>query len=289
MERTKSSLLCLSFLVIAITSEARIKKVKLQDALTQKLVSMKATSLGSFQGECMEMSLKNLNPDSLEITVEPGYKLNSEKDELQDILLIKEAIFVLRKGEEKKQKVVGFCCQNHNLCPKQGAKYNEKAKQDERLKQLAKYLSKSKFNDNVVQQSIWSISDSLQTASVGEACLDSQFLKLRTLISNIKGEPVPDYTILQKTYVAPSGRIYISNVAVKGNMTFENSKYQYCYFRVFDASNQQVSSEIGQWLDTGNQKPYEFYVPATQLSKGIYTLKLTAESGEQLGEKKISL
>jgi hypothetical protein len=282
-------LVCISLILIPHFYQAKCKKVNLQEALQKKMVSMKAHSLGGHQGNCMEMQLQNLNPDSLEVTVEPGYKLNSEKETQQDILVIREALFVMKKGEAKKQNVYGFCCQNHNLSPSKGAKYNDKAKQDERLRILARFLNSSKFEDHIAQQSIWAISDSIETASIGEAGRDSQIVKLRSMVSAIKGEPVPDYTIIQKSYTSPTGRIYMSNLAVKGSMNFSNPKYQYCYFKVYDIHNQQVSEEVGQWLDANNSKKYEFYAPVQALSKGIYTLKLLNDKGESLGEKKVTL
>jgi hypothetical protein len=289
MKRIVTSLVCISLILTPHIYQAKCKRISLQEALQNKLVSMKAQSLGGHSGYCMEVQLKNLNPDSLEVLLEPGYKLNSVKEVQQDILVIKEAVFVMRKGEEKKQTVYGFCCQNHNLSPSKGAMYNDKAKQDEKLKMLARFLNTTKFPDNIVQQSVWAISDSIETASIGETGRDSQLVKLRGMVSAIKGEPVPDYSILQKTYTSPAGRIYMINMAIKGSMSFSNSKYQYCYFKVFDATNQQVSEETGQWLDSGNGARYEFYVPAKELAKGVYTLKLVSEGGEALGEKKVRL
>lgn len=284
----------LHFAIVALLlcvhpAEAVIKKVTFKKAVESNLVSAKALSRGGHQGFCMDLTLRNLSPDSIEVTVEPGLKLNSEKDDLQDILVTREAIFVMAKGREQKQSVYGFCCQAHNRSPIDGAKYNLKSKPDDNLQKLAAYLSKSKFDDQVVQQSIWAISDSNQTAGIGGGgCIDTNLFKLRTLVSRLKGEPVPDYQLVQKTVQLANGRMYTVNLALRGSMPFQNPAYQYCYLKVFDAGNQQVGVEIGQWLNGTSSGKYDFDVPAQQLAKGEYTLKLIGDN-KVLGEKKVKV
>lgn len=284
----------LHFAIVALLlcvhpAEAVIKKVTFKKAVESNLVSAKALSRGGPQGFCMDLTLRNLSPDSIEVTVEPGLKLNSEKDDLQDILVTREAIFVMAKGREQKQSVYGFCCQAHNRSPIDGAKYNLKSKPDDNLQKLAAYLSKSKFDDQVVQQSIWAISDSNQTAGIGGGgCIDTNLFKLRTLVSRLKGEPVPDYQLVQKVVQLANGRMYTVNLALRGSMPFQNPAYQYCYLKVFDAGNQQVGVEIGQWLNGTSSGKYDFDVPAQQLAKGEYTLKLIGDN-KVLGEKKVKV
>lgn len=280
-----------AFVVLTASKPATalVKKMTFKKAIEANLVSAKALSRGGHQGFCMDLTLRNLSPDSLEVTVEPGLKLNSEKDDLQDILVTREAIFVMAKGREQKQSVYGFCCQAHNRSPIDGAKYNLKSKPDDNLQKLAVYLSKSKFDDQVVQQSIWAISDSNQTAGIGGGgCIDTNLFKLRTLVSRLKGEPVPDYLLVQKVVQLANGRMYTVNIALKGTLAFQNPNYQYCYLKVFDANNQQVSVEIGQWLSSTASGQYNFDVPAQQLAKGEYTLKLVGDN-RVLGEKKVKV
>lgn len=278
-----------ALLICPMFQWATLKKINFNTALNNGLISSKAISRGSHQGFCMEVTVKNLSPDSLEVTLEPGLKLNSEKETDQDIIVIRQAIFTLSKGKTLQQSVFGFCCQAHNASPSKGAKYNFKSKPDEKLRMLANYLSTTNHDDETMQRSIWAISDSNQTASIGaHKNLDSNITKLRQLVSHIKGEPIPDYMLVQKTYVLPNGRLYTINVALKGNISYNNPTYQYCYLKMYNAQNQQVNVEIGQWIDGTHQGNYNFDVPAKTLSKGTYTLKLEANN-KILGEKKVMI
>lgn len=73
-------------------------------ALEGKYVQTNFTSAGGYHGFCMNMRIKNLGTDTLFVLLEAGRRLNSVDDKNQDILIVKEELFVLGARMEKISK-----------------------------------------------------------------------------------------------------------------------------------------------------------------------------------------
>src|SRR5688500_1919700 len=93
-------LLIIALLTCSIRLNASHQKMHLQKALDLHLVKASCNSLGSHQGYCMNMHLKNLGSDSLIVILEAGRRLNSVEEKNQDILVIHEETILLGKKEE---------------------------------------------------------------------------------------------------------------------------------------------------------------------------------------------
>jgi hypothetical protein len=277
-EEIMNRLILILLAFISLHASAKHQKMNLGNALGKKLVKATALSAGGYQDYCMNMNLKNLSDDSLIVIVEAGRRLNSLEESDQDILITHEEIIVLKKHEDKWFKVKGFCCQANNHSPRLNAKYHVNTLADSGLVTLARYLSSGTFDAHVAQQAVWAISDKKPTAQIADQN-DSLLLPLRQLVSAIKGEPLPWFSIISKTYVFPSGTMVNYPQYLRGKLNYSNDKDCYTTLHVLDERGIEVCQIIKQWTLTGN-RDLNLNIPVKGLAKGKYTVELKTENKE---------
>lgn len=272
-------LLFIPLFFVSLLANAKHTKLNLQKAIDLNLVKAKAQSLGGYQGYCMNVNVRSMTMDSLAVVVEAGRKLNSVDDKNQDILIIKEEVILLGSMQDKWMKVKGYCCQASNHAPSQNAKYDINKLGDSSLVTLARYLSVSSFDSHVEQQAIWAISDKKPTANIASKD-DSLLLPLRQLVANMKGEPLPWYTIISKTFVYPSGAMLNCPLYLRGKLNYSNDKDSYVTLFILDKNGAPVCLLKSQWLKATGGDEYALNIPVKGLPKGKYSIGLKTSEKE---------
>lgn len=268
-----------AIMIMAIQLEGRNVRMTLQKAIERKMVSAKAISLGGYQGYCMNITLKNLSPDSLVVLVEPGRRINSVDDKFQDILVVREEIIAMRRAEEKSAKVKGYCCQASNCAPGNGQKYDVNKLADSNLVYLARFLNQNCFDANAEQHSIWALSNNHLVANIASQT-DTTLMPLKQLVAGLKGEQLPWYSVLVDTYVYRSGNISTFPQLLRGNMTYTNDKEDYVTLYIYNEKGEQVGVQRSQWLGTGTNLNYALNIPLKGIGKGKYTVALKTKDRE---------
>lgn len=277
--------ICIIFTALQLS--AKHQKLNLQKAIDLKLVKVKATSLGGHAGFCIQMQLTNLGKDSLVVLIEAGRRLNSLDEKDQDILIVQQQVISLRRAEEKTFSVKGYCCQASKSAPKANARYDVNKLADSSLVKLARYLNLNIFDEDVEQQSVWAISDKHPAARITSKN-DSLILPLRCFVADIKGEKLPWYTVVSRTYVYNSGAISVFPLLLKGKMQYSADKDSYITLSVLDEKGQQVCLEQNQWFKAASQADYNVALPVKGLAKGKYTIELKTPE-KQLAKQEFEL
>ncbi|MBA3664541.1 MAG: hypothetical protein H0W61_10080 [Bacteroidetes bacterium] len=272
-------IIIITLALVSFNAKAKHQKLNLQKAMEQHLVKAKANSLGGYQGYCMNLNLISLSPDSLIVYIEAGRRLNSTDDKNQDILIVKEEIIVLSKLENKWVKVKGYCCQANNHSPSQNAKYDINTLADSSLVTLARYLNAGSFDAHVEQQAIWAISDKKPTANITMRN-DSLSLPLRELVATLKGEPLPWYTVISRTYVFTSGVMENYPQLLRGKLNYSNDRDTYVTLFILDNKGKEVCLLKSQWMKAEVNGNYDLNVPVKSLAKGKYSIGLRTSDKE---------
>jgi hypothetical protein len=260
------------FLVIFFITKLESKvQISIQKAFDKKYITAKAICKGGLE---LDYTVSNLLKDSLFITIPPGWRFNSNagKNDYQDILITHEEIMVLKPKETKTFDINGYCCEATKGGPQKGAPYTLGKLADSSLVSLARYLNTHKVDENTKQYSVWAISDGKETANI-TSNNDSIASLLRTFVANIKGEPLPWYTLLKRAKITNSGQVQDHPVRFKADINYGVIKtcYSYCY--IIDSTGQKVSEIFGQWLHPENTD-YKANFNVAGLKKGEYKLVL---------------
>ncbi|MBS1651977.1 MAG: hypothetical protein JSU07_08220 [Bacteroidetes bacterium] len=252
------------------------KNVTLLKAINDKQISIKANSLGGYKGDCVHIELKNLSPDSLEIIIESGTTMVSENVIYQDILITKQENISLKSFETKAASLTGFCCRAKKCGPQKGNKFKPMPARKPELKLLASYISKAKYSNDVIQNAIWAVSDSFNTALVIDP-KDSLVKKLRSYVCKLKNEIEPWYEITSKTLVYLGGSMQNFNLQLSGILPYVNPKYQYAYLEIINEKGKKIGICVGDWLQEGAHN-YQINIPVAGLPDGKYQVTLSANN-----------
>jgi hypothetical protein len=271
-------------LLMTLTMDAARLRMTLERALAARAVSGKGISLGGHAGFCVSIQLGNLTRDSLFITVEAGRRLNSVDDRMQDLLVMKSATVALCPGDVKEIKLNAFCCQARNSSPSPRMMYSAGSLADSNLLKLAKFSEPANYDQRNVQSAIWALSDGYSLASISQ---DSIHAPLRTFVAKLLGVKVPWYTLETVTYVFRNGTISIVPVKLKGKLEYKYYGNENYLFSVTDSSGMPVALLKSGWLPA-DKTEYDIEFPVTQLSKGKYTVSLSA-GGRVLSKEEFEL
>lgn len=263
------------FLAICVITKLHGKvQLSIQKAFDKKYITAMAICKGGLE---LDYSVSNLIKDSLLITIPAGWRFNSNagKNDYQDILMTHEEILVLKPKETKKFDIRGFCCEATKGGPQKGAPYTLGKLADSSLVSLARYLNTHKVDENTQQYSVWSISDGKETANI-TSNNDSIASLLRSFVAQVKGEPLPWYTLLKRAKITNSGQVLDHPVRFKADINYGVTKtcYSYCY--ITDSTGQKVSEIFGQWLQPENTD-YKANFNVAGLKKGEYKLVLVGK------------
>ena len=189
----------ISFLLIAFSlSDTPVFAnaiLSVEEAAKKGFVKLFIKSKGGYTGEVIEMKVQNLTNRKLDLRLEAGRKLDSKKQNEQDILVTREQEFFVNANQTKSLNVSGMCCQAHNNAPTAKHEYLVGNIADSSLIKLAMFIDKNKYYSNYsAQQAVWVVSDDNSIGSIDD---DDKDVKnnLRTFVSKLTGKAIPTYDV----------------------------------------------------------------------------------------------
>lgn len=257
---------------------AKHKSISIENAYKSGLIKFKIKGTGTYKGNCLKISFKNNSDDSLFLQLEAGRRLDSRNNTEQDILVIKDQIFVLSGHQKKEFNVYGFCCQASNHAPGKDSIFSIGKIADVDLVRLSAFCNINKFTDNETQNAVWCISDKRPLASIPESNEN-----LRKFVSKITKEEIPWYQI---EYEKSSSNTVISDKVerISGNITYTLNKNDFYKIELRDAKGNLVQNYTNKKLAEKGTYDYWFDMQVTNYPKGKYFIHIY--NGDELVTKK---
>ncbi len=159
-------LFCLSQICSSHCFSLSREFISVQKLLDTGQLGSRIKSLGGHSGRCIEWELQNNNSDSLYVWIEAGRKLDSDNPGEQDILVVRHERVALGPRESTKVAVEGVCCQATNSSPETESSYSPGKMAPDVWVLIANYISASDFPSEVVQHTIWVLSDEHDIRSI---------------------------------------------------------------------------------------------------------------------------
>jgi hypothetical protein len=256
-------------LIIGSTMLQAKTTISIDKAIEKKMIKTEVVCKG---GLTVDYKIKNETNDSLKIVMPAGWRMNSVKEEYQDILVTQEQILALGKNQQKTFEIKGYCCEADHSGPSQGLKYEPGKMADKNLVLIASYLNATRFDENTQQYTVWAVSNNKPTANI-VGSNDSLTQELRHFVARVKGEPIPWFTLYKRVKINSYGEINEYPMQLKANVNYTVDKTCYAYFYVIDSLGKKVATITGQWLRPGNHD-YAVNVDVKGLQKGKYKIVL---------------
>lgn len=256
--------------------------ISIEDAILRNMISCSIVNKGSHEGNCIDLTVKNLTSNRLSVKLESGRNLASVDTNKQDILVVREELFVLNPSQTQHKEVFGFCSQSHKSAPEKDELYTVGAMKDKNIVKLTQHLAVNKYPISAMQEAIWTMTNNRPIASIFHNNRDS-IENLQEFVAQFTKSMSPWYSI---EYTEPDSGM-ASNVAknIHGNIEVRLAKNTVVKIVVYDKFNiPQLRTEI-LTTEQANKHPFSVNVqslPGGRYHIGFYTL------GGRLDEKVFS-
>lgn len=169
-------------------------KTLLTELIEDGLIDVQALGNGTHEGESVEVSVTSLSTSAISSSIPVGWVFISERPEVQDLLVVREEVFVLSPSATKTIMCRAFCCESSGSPPMESERYRAGRLADPSLVQVALACAARDYDDHAIQHAIWVVSDGHDIAGMG--AMDSTLNDtLRNALSEINGQPVPRYSL----------------------------------------------------------------------------------------------
>ena len=279
-------IIALSLSFIASKEKDKEDYYTIQECLDSNFIKVEVLGDGGYQEECVKLSVKNISSQELKIKLEPGRRLISDDSTVQDILIVKEKLFLLAVGATFDFKGYGFCCQNYNSVPKKDSAFNIGFVENENFVILANVINENNFPANAIQHAIWVLSDSISFSSV-QAYNMADILLLRKTLANILGIEIPWYTL---SYVQDTASLFSNRPKIiKGNFKYYVKNNSVITINIRNSNGQIVKTLIKEIAK--NPGTYDLYLDMNVANwrKGKYSVFVYADYSNILLKKEFVL
>lgn len=171
------------------------KYSSLAELTGRRALSAKITGLGGHLGECVEISLANLSPDTSFVRLEPGRLLTSSDTLAQDILITREGLLALAPGEKRNIRVYGFCAEASMASPDSAGTFALGSMADSTIVVLAEFLDEkgNGYPEGAIQHAVWCLTDCHDVMGIyGDDTED--LAELRGLVASLQKIKYPGYS-----------------------------------------------------------------------------------------------
>lgn len=265
-------------------------RLTLGNGIKSGMIKATVKGKGGHTGDCILMNIVNLSSLDTTIYIEAGRRLKSVDSTVQDILIVKEIPLLVRAGEEKEINIFGFCCQATNHSPSKNEAFEVGQMADHGLVKLAEFLSANPYDNGIMQNAVWVVSDNHPLASVGSSNANKrkELKKLHNILATIKNLPI-DFSWYSLTYKTDTARLF-SGIAdsLYGDIDYSLWKNTTASLLVTDVRGHVVHRIFVDKVHNPNTYSYEIKMSVDGWPKGKYFLRLVADNQKKL-EKEFDL
>ena len=149
----------LLFLLLSLGSglvaAANNRPISLQGAISTKRITVKATGLGGYCGQCLHLELTNNTDTAWDVKVNPGLIFVPEDTTYQNLVAWgSETVSVAAKSTGE-VNVLTFCGKSYAHSPARNLRFNYWKRGDSNLVKTLVYAKKNKITPYVVQDAVW--------------------------------------------------------------------------------------------------------------------------------------
>ncbi len=169
----KTIALVISLVLSSCIFAGEAASYSLFDALQKKLIKVIIKGRGttsdnssSHYGRCITVNVKNISQQRLDLTIEAGRKLKCYKDSVQSMVISQTEMFALGPGNSSDFTINAFCTSKHSGAPGVKNEFSMQGMAKGYLYELVKLIESLDCQDNMGQQAVWVLTDSISTANI---------------------------------------------------------------------------------------------------------------------------
>lgn len=130
-------------------------QISLPEAVEQGTIILKAKGTGGYQGQCLEVSLRNLSESAIRVIVPAGSYFESIDGDIQDLVVTSRHEAEIAAGQVRSLRLWTMCTQSHNSSPYSGADYAFIGMGSTGLTRLAETIATNHYQNSTAQSAVW--------------------------------------------------------------------------------------------------------------------------------------
>ncbi len=159
---TVSLLLCMS-----VAFPQKSDTFSLQEALSKRMIQVKAKGLGGYQGKKLRVSLRNPGREQVTIRIEPGQFFLGEDTGFQRLIITQEVVASVNPQEIKLVDCFTMCTQSSRMSPRAGLGFTASGLASGPLLTLAGLIAEKGYQEaSAAQSAVWDVADNHQPESI---------------------------------------------------------------------------------------------------------------------------
>jgi hypothetical protein len=269
----KTMLVAIFFIAVSFTiSPDGASPLLLNKAIKDGFVKSDVKSLGGYSGDCLTLTLKNLKSVPISILIPSGTIFEAADPEVQNLIVVKERLIVLKSNESKSTVLIGFCSNAPKKSPPVGIVYKPIDSASQNLKKISEYLNKSEFSEHAVQSAIWCVTDGNYLSEVYDENPEKS-KDLRTEISKITGQPLVWYNTHTDRTISQNGYINNLPVSVSGEISIKITEGGKLIQEVINKEGKVMYKAKDMEISSAGNITYNFQLTVEGWEKGKYFVK----------------
>ena len=262
-------------------------KTTFKEALRNKKIEIKISSNGSYSGKCINIELKNLSRNKLNLEMISGTLFVPDDSNEQTLVTPNHLLIAINRNEVKLIKIAAFCTEANDKCPSKNSKFTLSEIQNFKLLNLFQLLDSLKNIDNQnIQQAIWCITDNQSVSNI--YCADAyKSIALRKYLCSVTGQNETWYNTKSEVSIDKYNHIVRTTKEINGIIEFISSEAVELQGFVKDSLGNIVYKNPNKTLCPAGKIKLEFNVKVADWKEGKYDLVYT-NNGKELISKSFS-
>ena len=224
--------------------------------------------------------ITNNTSEQIGIRIRNGQNLISYPSNVQDLIVVKNELIILKANEKKEITLNAMCTQRQNSGPNKTSVYKLGEIAKGPMKALTTEIEKRKDYNTLGQYSVWAISNGRNLGTI--AGYDEETAShYQTFLSDLTGKPIPERDI--NDYMTNYNAPLIMKRTIGGSFEYGLSKESAVTIGLFDTNSIIVRELLNKPKTPKGNHSMNFEFDATAFNDDTYYVRLIIDGRIKLG------
>lgn len=257
------------------------KTITVQQAQAERKVEVVILPYRTYSGEGIRIEVKNISGKSLNLLLPKGSIFIPDNGGEQTLVKSDDVQFALKAGETTPLQFKGYCTELHDSGSPRGATFLIGSTQNEKLKDLLRFVDSLKINDTeAIQYAIWSITDGNPVSYISTR--DSASRTLRRYLCTVTGQTAPWYNNDADIIETPERVFEIVSKEISGEISFRANGRVEMQGTVQDSTGKVVFTNPNKLSAPGGNVTFWYRLRVEGWEKGKYYVVYTNNGTEMI-------
>lgn len=271
-------LLSATFLLSSLTFNPPVKKLTVQEALQQNLITLDVISNGGYSEKSVKLRLKNNSRSALSLLLPGGTIYEPENGDEQTLIQLEDKEILVNGNGSFNGSIDAFCTEASDRCPSENGNFTIGSTNNDKLKKLVTFLGENKMKSDNFQSAVWAITDDHSVSNIDPN--EAKSKALRKYLCEITGKKDNWYTSPQDVDVDPYGNFNFETVRINGEIGFDCNRGKKISEDICNAEGQVMFSSSSTFTPMTDHVRYNFNLSVKGWEKGDYYVLIKDETGE---------